>query len=154
MKIISIKTDRPYASDRGEVVNDQPFNLAICCAGPCARDRGLYLLERLRTSIRNCPQGVLISTGCLLAAARCQLRAAHDEGTWLIVQPCGVDRRPRGLAIAVGPVLSRRDAETVAAWLENGGLDASLLEPRLRFTPSRFTPSRAVPEGYRGHPMN
>jgi hypothetical protein len=130
-------------------VNDKPFNLAICRAGPCAHDRDQHLLERLRASIRHCPHGVLISTSCLLAAARCQQRAVHDAGTWLIVQPCGVDRRPFGVAIAIGPVLSRRDAETVAAWLEDGGLDARLLEPRLR-----FTPRRAVPEGRRRHPMN
>lgn len=130
-------------------MNEHPFNLAICCAGPCAEDPGLQLLERLRASIRRCPQGVLISTGCLLAAARCRQNAAHDAGTWLIVQPCDLDRRPRGMAIIVGPVLTRSDAEAVTAWLEDGGLDARFLEPHLR-----FTPGPAAPHGHRSRPVN
>jgi hypothetical protein len=81
--------------------------------------------------------------------ARCQQHAAHDAGTWLIVQPCGPDRRPRGAAITVGPVITRSDADAVTAWLEDGGLDTRLLEPRLR-----FTPSRSVPDGLDRHRMN
>jgi hypothetical protein len=116
-------------------MNDQPFNVAVCRAGPCRHDPGLDLVERLRLSIRRCPHGVLLSTGCLLAAERCRLSAAHDAGPCLIVQPCDRERRPRGAAIAVGPVLSSGDADAVAAWLEDGGLDARRLEPHLWFRP-------------------
>jgi hypothetical protein len=128
-------------------VNDQPFNLAICRVGPCGHDRGLHLLDRLRVVTRHSRHGILISTGCLLASDRCRPDTAHDAGTCLVVQPCRVDRRPRGAAIAVGPVLTRSDAEAVTAWLEDGRLDASLLEPRLR-----FTPGPAAPAGLRRHP--
>jgi hypothetical protein len=94
-------------------------------------------------------QGILISTGCLLASDRCRQDTAHDAGICLVVQPCRVDRRPRGAAIAVGPVLTRSDAEAVTAWLEDGRLDASLLEPRLRLTPGPA--GLAAPAGLR-HP--
>jgi hypothetical protein len=43
-----------------------------------------------------------------------------------------VDRRPRGTAIDVGPVLTEADAAAAAEWLAFGGLDAALLAPRLR----------------------
>ncbi len=122
-------------------MNDQPFNLAICRVGPCAHDRGLHLLDRLRAVTRHSRQGVLVSTGCLLAADRCRQDAAHDAGACLLVQPCRRDRRPRGMAIAVGPVLTRSDAEAVTAWLEDGRLDASLLEPRLRLPPGPGGPT-------------
>lgn len=82
-------------------MNDQPFNLAICRAGPCARDGGLHLLDRLRAVTRHSRYGVLVSTGCLLSADRCQHNAAHDAGTCLLVQPCRRNRRPQGAAIAV-----------------------------------------------------
>lgn len=123
-------------------MNDQPFNLAICRVGPCAHDHGLHLLGRLRAVTRRSRYGVLISTGCLLAADRCRQDAAHDAGTCLVVQPCRRDRRPRGMPIAVGPVLTRSDAVSITAWLEDGRLDASLLEPRLRLTPGPAAPAR------------
>jgi hypothetical protein len=133
-------------------VNDQPFNLAICRAGPCAHDGGLQLLDRLRAVTRHSRYGVLVSTGCLMAADRCQHDAAHDAGTCLLVQPCGLNRRPRGAAIAVGPILTRSDAEAVTAWLENGRLDAGLLDPRLRFTPrSAGEPAPAQPGRWPPH---
>jgi hypothetical protein len=74
---------------------------------------------------------VLISAGCLLRAPRC-LAPGHDSGAYLVVQPCDVDRRPRGTAIGIGPVLTNADAAAAAEWLAFGGLDTALLAPRLR----------------------
>jgi hypothetical protein len=51
-----------------------------------------------------------------------------------MVQPCDLDRRPRGIAIGIGPVLTDADAAAVADWLAGGSLDAACLEPRLRLT--------------------
>jgi hypothetical protein len=112
-------------------VTDQPFTAVICQAGPCTRN-GRRLLEHLRAATRRCPHGVLIRTGCLLRAPRCQTAPDHDSGTYLLVQPCDQDRQPRGPAISIGPVLTSADAAAVANWLTDGGLDAARLEPRLR----------------------
>ena len=114
-------------------MNDRPFNAVVCRSGPCA-GASRQLLERLRAATRSCPHGVLISAGCVLRAARCQSGPGHDSGTYLLVQPCDLDRRPRGIAIGVGPVLSDADADTVAEWLVGGSLDAGRLEGRLRLT--------------------
>jgi hypothetical protein len=35
-------------------------------------------------------------------------------------------------AVTVGPILTVRDAESVAAWLEEGDLDPGRLDPHLR----------------------
>jgi hypothetical protein len=112
-------------------VNDQPFNAIVCQAGPCAHQGG-RLLQWLRAATWRCPHGVLIRTGCVLGAPRCQAGPSHDSGAYLLVQPCDTDRRPRGCAIGIGPVLSAADAAAVAAWLADGGLDAGRLDPRLR----------------------
>ena len=109
---------------------DRPFNVAVCQAGACrARDTGL--LGRLAAVVRRCPQGVLIRTGCLLHAPRCRAGAAHDSGAYLLVQPCDAERRPRGAAIPVGPVLDASDVHAVAAWLAEGDLEIGRLDRRL-----------------------
>jgi hypothetical protein len=113
-------------------VTDQPFNAVVCRSGPCAGAAG-GLLQQLRAATRRCPHGVLISGGCLLRAARCRA-PGHDSGAYLLVQPCDRDRRPRGIAIGVGPVLTDEDAAAVAEWLADGSLDAACLEPRLRLS--------------------
>jgi 2-keto-3-deoxy-6-phosphogluconate aldolase len=113
-------------------MNDEPFNAVLCRSGPCAGAAG-QLLERLRAATRRCPQGVLISAGCVLRAPRCLAAPGHDSGAYLLVQPCDLDRKPQGVAIGVGPVLSDADADAVAEWLAGGTLDARRLERRLRF---------------------
>jgi hypothetical protein len=114
-------------------MNDRPFNAVVCRTGPCA-SAGKQLLERLRPATRDCPYGVLIGAGCLLGAPRCQAAPSHDSGAYLLVQPCDLDRRPKGMVIGVGPVLSDTDADAVAEWLTDGSLDADRLEDRLRLT--------------------
>lgn len=59
-------------------------------------------------------------------------RVGPCAAAYRLVQPCDVDRRPRGIAIGIGPVLTEADASAVAAWLARGSLDATCLEPRLR----------------------
>jgi hypothetical protein len=113
------------------MVNDQPYTAIACQAGPCARGASL-LVQRLREAIRRSPHGVLIATGCLLGAARCQRGPAHDTGAYLLVQPCDAGRRPDGNVIGIGPVLTTADAAAVAAWVAGGSLDAARLPPRLR----------------------
>jgi hypothetical protein len=112
-------------------VSDEPFNAIVCRADPCAT-AAAPLLRFLGAATRRCPNGVLISTGCVLRAARCLHVPAHDSGAYLLVQPCDLDRRPQGIAIGIGPVLTEADACAVADWLAGGGLDATRLEPRLR----------------------
>jgi hypothetical protein len=118
-------------SPREQTVNDHPFNAVVCRSGPCAGTAG-RLVPLLRAATRRCPQGVLITAGCLLRAPRCRA-PRHDSGTYLLVQPCDADRRPSGTAISVGPVLTDADAAAAAEWLAFGDLDEALLAPRLRF---------------------
>ncbi|MDP4509322.1 hypothetical protein [Nonomuraea turcica] len=114
-------------------MTDQPFTVAVCQADPCRpHDPGFALLPQLAAIVRQRPQSVLVRTGCLLRAPRCQPGAAHDRGCYLVVQPCDARRRPSGAAIPIGPVLTRADAEAVAAWLADADLDADRLNPRLR----------------------
>jgi len=113
-------------------VTDHPFNAAVCRSGACAGTTN-RLLPLLRAATRRCPHGVLISVGCLLHAPRCQA-PGRDSGAYLLVQPCGADRRPRGTAIGIGPVLTDADADAAAEWLAFGNLDVALLAPRLRLS--------------------
>jgi hypothetical protein len=113
------------------MVYGQPYTAIACSAAPCAHGASL-LVPRVREAIRSSPHGVLVTTGCLLGAARCQRGPVDDSGAYLLVQPCGPDRRPRGTVIGIGPVLTRADAAAVAAWLADGRLDAARLHPRLR----------------------
>ena len=112
-------------------MSDEPFNAVVCQAGPCTR-AATPLLRHLGAATRRCPHGVLISTGCVLRAARCLSAPAHDSGAYLVVQPCDLDRRPRGSAIGIGPVVTEEDAFAVADWLTGDSLDTARLEPRLR----------------------
>ena len=112
------------------------FNAAVCRTGPCS-GAAVPLLSRLRDATRRCPQGVLISTGCLLRASRCLRAPGHESGAYLLVQPCDGDRQPQGTAIGIGPVLTAADATAVADWLAEGSLNAARLEPRLRLKQHR-----------------
>lgn len=103
-------------------MNDGPFTAVVCQHGPCAR-RGEELLERLRPAVGNSPHGVLVRAGCLLAAApRCTAPPGRDSGAYMLVQPCDRDRKPRARPVALGPVLSDADADTVADWLAGENL--------------------------------
>ena len=109
----------------------RPFTAAACKAGPC-RARRLELLPRLATVVRERPHGVLLRTDCLTQTRRCRPGAAHDSGSFLLIQPCNQQRQPRGAAIAVGPVLTTTDAAAVAHWLTGGSFDARQLDASLR----------------------
>ncbi|MFI6510427.1 hypothetical protein ACIBCT_22715 [Streptosporangium sp. NPDC050855] len=114
----------------------RPFTVLVCQAGPCrSGEPGLDVLTRLAATVRHSPHGVLVRTGCLLNAPRCRTGAAHDSGCHLVVQPCDVNRRPRGTAIPVGPILTPQDARAVTSWLAGSVLDAEGLAPRLRTIP-------------------
>jgi len=89
-------------------------------------------MGRMAEVVRRSPHAVLVRTGCVLRAPRCRSGAAHDSGCYLWVQPCDTRRRPYGTVIAIGPVLTRQDAESVATWLAGGDLDADRLDPHLR----------------------
>jgi hypothetical protein len=121
---------------REDGVTDRAFTVVVCRAGPCrpAHPVGDVLMPRLAAVIKQSRHGVLVRTGCLLDAPRCRSAGTHDSGTYLAVQPCDIRRRPNGPAIRVGPILTGDDAEAVASWLAEGGLDTDALVPRLQPT--------------------
>ena len=132
--MIIVSNEVVAVSSWEQAVSDQPFNAVVCRVGPCA-GAAAPLLSHLGAATRRCPHGVMISTGCVLRAPRCLRAPGHDSGAYLAVQPCDLDRRPQGIAIGIGPVLTAADAAAVADWLAEGSLDAARLEPRLRLAP-------------------
>ncbi|WP_369394395.1 hypothetical protein AB5J72_47840 [Streptomyces sp. CG1] len=52
------------------------------------------------------------------------------------MQPCGGDRRPRGVVVRLGPLVTEADAEVVGAWLRAGMPDDGSLPDRLRAEPA------------------
>ncbi|MGP4030020.1 hypothetical protein [Actinomadura sp. 3N407] len=120
---------------------DRAFTVVVCRAGPCdpPGSGGDLLQSRLADVVRRSRHGVLVRSGCLLRAPRCRSQGrpegVHDSGTYLAVQRCDADRKPRGEMIPVGPVLTLDDADAVASWLADGDLEADRLASRLRPTP-------------------
>ncbi|MGW3001013.1 hypothetical protein [Streptomyces sp. NPDC001155] len=52
------------------------------------------------------------------------------------MQPCGADRRPGGVVVRLGPLVTEADAEVVGAWLRAGMPDDGSLPDRLRAEPA------------------
>jgi hypothetical protein len=106
----------------------RPFTAAVCTS--CAAGPATQLLLALRGSIRRCPHGMLVTTGCLLGEFTCAVRPS-GEGAVLVLQPCSVDRTPAGPARWVGPVRHAVDARVVCDWLERGDWELDALPSRL-----------------------
>ncbi|MET0704053.1 MAG: hypothetical protein ABWY93_30775 [Mycobacterium sp.] len=77
------------------------------------------MLDALRRSIRRCPHGMLVNAGCLRGHAGC---GAHPSraGVVMVLQPCGIDRRPDGPAHWLGPIDDTADIAIVQDWVERG----------------------------------
>ncbi|MEU6493409.1 hypothetical protein [Streptomyces sp. NPDC046984] len=74
----------------------------------------------------------MVSTGCLEKVLHCR----RGSGLYAAVQPCGVDRRPTGAVVRLGPLVSEADAEAIGAWLRADMPDDGMLPDRLRVAPS------------------
>ncbi|MFF3511274.1 hypothetical protein [Streptomyces sp. NPDC002573] len=108
----------------------RPFTLVVC--GSCGADATGRVMDALRRAVRAGPHGVMVVTGCLEQVLHCRWgRDVHAA-----VQPCGIDRRPSGAVVRLGPLVTEADAETVAAWLEAGMPDDGTLPDRLRAAPA------------------
>ncbi|MFF3861474.1 hypothetical protein [Streptomyces sp. NPDC002209] len=102
----------------------RPFTLVVCanCQSPASGQ----VIDRLRQVVRDCPHGVMVSTGCLGSLLRCRRTA----GLHAVVQPCTPDRKPHGVVVRLGPMADEADAETVAVWLRAGMPDDDTLPSR------------------------
>ncbi|MEU0495722.1 hypothetical protein [Mycobacterium sp. NPDC006124] len=98
-----------------------PFTVVVCAV--CPSDGSSATLEALRATVRRCPHGMLVTTDCLVGRSRCTGPGA--DAITVVVQPCGVDRRPEGPVRRLGPV-GPRDVRAVCRWLEAGDWDAPL----------------------------
>jgi hypothetical protein len=74
----------------------------------------------------------MVSTGCLEKVLHCR----SGRGLCAAVQPCGVDRRPTGAVLRLGPLVTEADAEVVGSWLRAGMPDDGTLPDRLRADPA------------------
>lgn len=62
------------------------ITVTVCRASPCcAGDPRPDLLPRLAAVVRRSRHGVLVRTGCLLRAPRCQAGAVHDKNTHPVI---------------------------------------------------------------------
>jgi hypothetical protein len=113
--------DRPFTR--------RPFTVAICTA--CDSDVARALLPDLRAVVRDCPHGVLVSTGCLLGSLTCATRTPV-AGVMLLMQPCTPERVPTGAVSWIGPVQNTQDADAACAWIAAGRWDRVGLPPKLR----------------------
>jgi hypothetical protein len=73
----------------GRYSTSHPFTVAICTS--CAAEPAERLLQMLRASIRRCPHGMLVTTGCLLGHLTCATRPSH-QGALLLLQPCSTQQ--------------------------------------------------------------
>jgi hypothetical protein len=105
------------------VTTRNPFTVVVCTA--CASDAGAAAaLDALKATVRSCPHGMLVTTGCLLGRQACTRSAAG--GVTVVLQPCGTDRRPEGSARWLGPVEGATDVRAVCRWIERGDWNAPL----------------------------
>lgn len=90
----------------------------------------------LRATVRACPHGVLVATGCLAVSlrgdspepaddcAQCRARAlgsGREVGPLVMVQPCRAqDRTPRGPLVIAGPLHEPADVLELCHWLSHG----------------------------------
>ncbi|MQY39626.1 hypothetical protein SRB17_76530 [Streptomyces sp. RB17] len=107
-----------------------PFTLVVC--GSCRAAARGRVMDGLRRAVRECPHGVMVSTGCLGRVLHCR----RGRGLHAAVQPCGVDRAPTGAVVRLGPLVTEADAEAVGAWLRAGMPDDGTLPDRLRAAPA------------------
>lgn len=122
----------------GRCPTSHPFTIAIC--GSCGAGPAAQLLQMLRASIRRCPNGMLVTTECLLGHLTCATRPAH-EGVMLLLQPCSIERTPTGPAQWMGPVNDTADTRAVCEWLEQGNWERRTLPDHLRAETNFARPS-------------
>jgi hypothetical protein len=117
----------------------RPFTVVLCTS--CTAGPELAVVGELRDAIRRCKHGVLVTTACMLDPLTCAVRP-HRPGTIVILQPCSVDRVPRGPACWIGPINDKNDVRALLDWLEQGEWDyrapPDRLRPKLRWT-NRFS---------------
>lgn len=87
----------------------------------------------MRRTVRACPYGVMVATGCLDGLLRCR---GSSGGLHAAVQPCAQDRKPDGAAVCLGPITTWRDAKAVGVWLLAGMPDDGTLPHGLRTAPA------------------
>lgn len=110
------------------------FTAVVCRAHACEQAGDLELIDSLRATIRRCPFGVLVVSGCALGPLTCRSRCrGGDSGAIVVVQPCWNDRRPAGGAIWVGPLETADDTRSLCRWLEQGDLRPATLPRNLRY---------------------
>lgn len=108
---------------------ERAFTVIVCTT--CRADSAVSVLDELRPTVKRCPHGVLVSTGCMLGPLACGVRPM-GHGATVIVQPCTIDRLPDGPPQWIGPVNDACDAAELRGWLERGEWDIALLPDRMR----------------------
>lgn len=127
------------------MTSDTPgFTAFLCAASRCgvgdAGSTAAHTVAVLRSAVRESRHGVLVSTGCLLGAVTCRLRATAPI---VLVQPCDADRRPTACALLIGPLRTAADVEALGRWLRDRRLDPGLLPVHLLDVHRRAAAGRA-----------
>lgn len=108
-------------------MRNHPFTLVVCTR--CAGRLGDALLEEFRSVVRRCPQGMLVSTECMLSSAFCATRPL--AGAIVMLQPCAIDRSPTGPGRWIGPIVDA-DIDAVCVWIQDGRWDLTDLPQHLQ----------------------
>jgi hypothetical protein len=101
----------------------------------CNTDTELPVLQSLRDTIRRCPHGILLTSGCVVGRLWCRsirTRTPRLAGPIVLVQPCTKARQPVGPAIPVGPLRTIEDLTALGNWLERSPHNHRGLPARLR----------------------
>lgn len=107
----------------------RPFTVLLC--KECAAGPELAILDELRSTIRRCDHGVLLTTACMLGVLTCAPRT-HGPGAMVMLQPCSIHRAPNGPAHWIGPINDPNEVRVVCDWVQQGGWDLRTLPKRLR----------------------
>ncbi len=108
---------------------DRAFKLFVC--GECDTQSEPSVHDELRTTIRRCPRGVLVSAECMLGPVTCATRT-RGPGVMVLLQPFSGDQVSAGPVRWIGPVVDREDTAAVRKWVESGSWDITSLPLHLR----------------------
>jgi hypothetical protein len=115
------------------------FTVIACQATGCRPAPEVPVMSTLAATIRRCPHGILLASGCPLGPITCRTwhhSRRQTPGMVIVIQPCTrIDRHTDGPATALGPVHTAQDLAILCRWLETGQLDYRQLPARLRTPP-------------------
>src|SRR5919206_524928 len=93
------------------------FTVIACQAAGCRPATDVPVMAALAATIRRCPHGVLMASGCPLGPILCRTwhhSQRQPPGTVIVIQPCSrTDRHADGPATALRSVRTHQELTTL-----------------------------------------